>query len=150
MKSGDATDTRGDALETLNTEDLEQPEVSVSDEDGDDCVAAGSDEEIVDETLRQSPMKNLTRSKSRKVVEPEQLLLSDSEDEEHQTQPRKRNSASPAPLRAGGNARYFRRGSNQLRLLPARSLQHARVRLVDKDGSDQLKTARQETTRPWR
>ncbi len=52
-ESGDATDTRGDVLETLTTEDLEQdpePEVSVSDEDGDDCVAAESDEGIVDET----------------------------------------------------------------------------------------------------
>ncbi len=46
-------------------EDLEQdpePDVSVSDEDGDECVVAKSDEEIVDETLRQSPMKNGTRS----------------------------------------------------------------------------------------
>ncbi len=34
------------------------------------------------------------------------------------------------------------------RLSPARSLPTARVRLVDEDGGDQLKTARQETTRP--
>ncbi len=40
------------------------------DEDGDKCVAAESDEEIVDETLCQSPMKNRTRSKSWKVVVP--------------------------------------------------------------------------------
>ncbi len=42
----------------------------MSDEDGDECVAAKSDEElqVVGETLRQSPMKNSTRSKSRKVV----------------------------------------------------------------------------------
>jgi hypothetical protein len=45
-------------VETLTTKDLEQkllqnqePEVSLSDEDDDECVAAESDEEIVDETL---------------------------------------------------------------------------------------------------
>ncbi len=72
-ESGDATDTQGDALETLSTEDLYQdlePEVSVSDDDGGEFVAPESDEEIVDETLYQSPMKNRTRSKSQKVVVP--------------------------------------------------------------------------------
>ena len=106
---------RGDTLKTLTAEDLKQdpgPQVSVSDEDGDECVAAESDEEIVDETLRQSPMKNSTSSKSRKVVVPEPLQLSYSEDEEHRPSPSTRNRASPAPLRAGGNARYFRRCSN--------------------------------------
>jgi hypothetical protein len=79
-----ATDTRGDALETLSTEDLDQdpePEFSVSDEDGGECVAPESVEEIVDETLYQSPMKNRTRSKSRKVVVPEPLIPSYSKDE---------------------------------------------------------------------
>ncbi len=77
-------DTQGDALETLTMEDLEQdpePEVSVLYENGDECVAAESDEEIVDETLRQKLMKNSTRSKSRKVIVPEPL--SESDDEEH-------------------------------------------------------------------
>ncbi len=48
------------------------------DGDGDECVAAESDKDIasVDETLRQSSMKNLTRGKSRKAVVPEPLLLS--------------------------------------------------------------------------
>ena len=74
---GDATDTHGDALETPSTEDLDQdpePEVSVSDEDGGECVAPESDGEIVDETLHQSPMKKRTRSKSRKLVVPEPLI----------------------------------------------------------------------------
>ncbi len=38
LESRDATDARGDALETLTMEDLDQepePEASVSDEDGD-------------------------------------------------------------------------------------------------------------------
>ncbi len=70
-------------------EDLDQdpePEVSVSDEDGCECVAPKSEEEIVDETLYQSPMKNSTRSKSQKVVVSEPLIPSDSEDEEHRPQ----------------------------------------------------------------
>jgi hypothetical protein len=70
-----------------------------------------SDEEVVDEMLYQSPMKNSTRSKSRKVVVPEPLILSDSEDEEDRPQQCKRNRASPAPLRAGIKAKFFRRGS---------------------------------------
>ncbi len=115
-ESGDATDAQGDARETLTMEYLEQdpePEVSMSDEDGNNSVAAQSDGEIVVETIRQGPMKNSTRSKSRKVIVPESLLPSDSEDEKFRPQLRKRNRASPAPLRAGGHARYFRRNSNQ-------------------------------------
>ena len=77
-------DRQGDAPKTLSTEDLDQdpePEVGVSDEDGCECVAPESDEEIVDETLYQSPMKNRTRSKSQKVIVPEPLIPSDSEDD---------------------------------------------------------------------
>ena len=115
-ESRDATDTQGDAPETIHSEDLYQElesEVGVSDEDGGECVAPESDEEIVDKTLYQSQMKNSTRSKSRKVVVPEPLIPSDSEDEEHRPQQCKRNRASPAPLRAGGKAKYVRRGLNQ-------------------------------------
>ena len=61
-------------------QDLES-EVGVSDEDGGECVAPESDEEIVDETLCQSPMKNSTRRNSRKVIVPELLMPSDSEDD---------------------------------------------------------------------
>ncbi len=63
----------------LFKQDPEQ-EDSASDKDGDECAAAESDEEIVDETIPLSPMRNRTRSKSRKFVEPEPLLPSDSED----------------------------------------------------------------------
>ncbi len=97
MHCPDATDTQGDALEPLSTEDLNkdpEPEVSVSDGDGGECVAPESDEEIVDETLYQSPMKNCTMSKSREVVVPEPLIPFDSEDEEHRPQLCKRNRAS--------------------------------------------------------
>jgi hypothetical protein len=90
LESGDATDTRGDALDTLTTEYLEQdpePEDSVLDEDGDECAAAESDEEIVGETIQPSLIKKRIRSKSRKIVVPEPLLPSDSEEEEPRQQP---------------------------------------------------------------
>ncbi len=87
MESGDATDARGNALDTLTTDyRKEDPETedSAPDEDGNECTAAESDEEVVNERFHQSPIKYGTRSKSRqKVVVPEPLLLSDSEDEEH-------------------------------------------------------------------
>ncbi len=125
LESRNATDARGDALHTLTTEDLKQdpePEVRVSDEDGDECIVAESDEEIMDETLRQSLMKNHTRSKSWKVVVPRPLLLSYFEDEEHRPQPSKRNFASPAPLRAGGHARFCRHSSNQFPIIASKKL----------------------------
>jgi hypothetical protein len=124
-ESEDATDARGNALDTLTTEYLEQdpePEDSAPDEDGNECAAAESDEEIVDETIRQSPMKNRTRSKSLKVFVPEPLLPSDSEDKESRPQPRKHKRASPAPLRAYGHARYFRRNSNQFPSIASKKL----------------------------
>ncbi len=43
-------------------------EGSASDEDGVEFAAAESDEEIVHETLRQSPMKDSTRSKSQRYL----------------------------------------------------------------------------------
>ncbi len=109
----------------MSAEDLNQdtePEVSASYEDGGECVAPESDEEIVDETLHQSLMKNSTRSKSRKVVVPDPLIPSDSEDDEHQPQQCKRNSASPAPLRAGRKAKHVRRGLNLFPVMSSKTL----------------------------
>ena len=123
-ESRDATDTQGDPPEMLHSEDLYQDlesEVGVSDEDGGECVAPESDEEIVDETLCQSPMKNSTMSKSRKVVVPEPLIPSDSEDEEHRQEQCKRNRASPGPLRAGRKAKYVRRSSNQFPVMSSKT-----------------------------
>jgi hypothetical protein len=123
-ESLDATDTQGDAPETLHTEDLYpdfESEVGVSDEDGGECVAPESDEEIVDETLCQSPMKDSTRSKSRKVIVPEPLIPSDSEDDVCRPQQCKRNRASPAPERAGRKAKYIRRRSNPLPIMSSKT-----------------------------
>ncbi len=65
-----------------------QSQDSASDKDGYECAAAESDEQIVDKTIPPSLMKTWTRSKSRKFVQPEPLLCSESEDEQPQPQPR--------------------------------------------------------------
>ena len=80
-------------------QEVKHPKPSVSDEDGDECIAAESDEEIVDETLRQSLMMNCIRSKSPKAVVSELLLLTASENDEHRPQPRKHNLIVTVQLR---------------------------------------------------
>ena len=75
-------------------------------------MQAESEEEIVDETIRQSPTKMRTRSKSRKPVLPEPVICFDTKDDEYPRQ-RKRTLAIATPLRAGGTSKYFRRNSNQ-------------------------------------
>ncbi len=97
----------------------------MSDEDGGECVAPESDEEIVDkmlcEILMKSLMKNLTRSKSRKVIVPEPLMPSDSDDDVCRPQQCKCNCASPAPERAGRKAKYIRRRSNPLPVMSSKT-----------------------------
>ena len=112
FESGDVTDPQGDAQEALIINDTapeqgSENEDSASDSDSDECTAAESEEEIVAETVQPSPMKHQTRSKSRKVVLPEPLMCSDSEDELPRPQRRKRNHVSPAALRAGRHAKHF-------------------------------------------
>ena len=122
-ESPDATDTQGDAPEMLHTEDLYQDlesEVGVSDEDGSEFVEPESDEEIVDEKLYQSPMKNSTMSKSQEVIVPDPLIPSDSEDYVCQPQQCKHNRASPAPERAGRKAKYIRRRLNPLPVMSSK------------------------------
>jgi hypothetical protein len=127
-----------------------EPENIALDEDGSECAAADSDEEIVDETLHQSSIKNSTRSKYRKFVVPEPLRLSDSEDED----PDGRFASVIVPVQLcyeqvdTPDISDATRISSQVS--PARGLLSARVRLAGEDESDQLKTACQETTRPWR
>ena len=67
LESGDVTDQQGNAQEDPIMNDS-APELesgnedSASDKDGDECATAESDDEIVDETVSPSPMKNHTRS----------------------------------------------------------------------------------------
>ena len=81
---------------------------SASDNDGDENAQVKSEDEILDETIRPSPMKILTRSKSQGPVLPEQVICSESEDDEPRPRQRKRTHAITTPLRAGGTSKYFR------------------------------------------
>ena len=75
LESRDVMDQQGDAQEDpiMNDSALElepESEDGDSDKDGDECAAVESDDDIVDETVSPSPMKNGTRSKARKVMIP--------------------------------------------------------------------------------
>ncbi len=67
-------------------------------------------------------MKIRTLSKSYKVIVPETIICSDTEDELLRPQPRKHNRASPVLLRAGGHAKYFQRNSNQFPSIASKKL----------------------------
>ncbi len=95
-------------MEDAAIEQESNHEDSASDKEGNECAAAESDDDIMDETILQSPVKNRTRSKSRKVGVHEALMCSDSEDELPCQQPSKRHRASPAPLWVGGHSKYFK------------------------------------------
>ena len=105
---GQQGDAQEDPITNVSVPELEsENEDSASDKDGEECVAAESDDAIADETVSPSPMKNRARSRSQKVVIPDPLICSDSEDEISRPRPRKRIHASPAPLRAVGTSKYF-------------------------------------------
>ena len=116
-------DLQEDQIAEDSTPELEtDSEDSASDKEGDACAAAESEDEIVDETIPPSPGKIRTRSKSQKVIIPPPVMCSDSEDEEHRPRPRKRTHASPAPLRAGGTSKCFRRNLNQFPSIASKKL----------------------------
>ena len=125
-----------------STPELEcDSEVIASDKEGHECAAAESDDDIVEETVSPSQMKNQTRSKARKVTIPVPIMCADSEDEEHY---RKRTHASPAPLRAGGISKYFRRNSKQFPSIARKKLAARKGRAGSRgleDESDQFKNA---------
>ncbi len=113
-------------------------------------AAAESEDGLVFKTIPQSPMTNRTGRKSRKVTIPNTFMSFDSEDELPRTQPRKHIHASPVPPSVGGHTKYFRQNSNQFPNKASKKLTPAREALAATEGSDQLKPARQETTRHWR
>ena len=72
-----------------------------SDNDEQEHVHAESEDEIVDETIRPSPTKMRTRSKTRKLVISEAIICFDTEDDEPRPRQRKRTHVVGTPLRAG-------------------------------------------------
>ena len=104
-----------------------------SDKDGDEYASVESECDIVDETVRPSPMKMRTRSKSRSsIVVPESIMCSDTENDERRPWQRKRNHAIAAPLRAGGTSKYFRRNSNQFPNIASKTLAACKSRAGNK------------------
>jgi hypothetical protein len=71
-ESGDATDALGDA------QDVPMDEDSALDKEGDVYAAADLEDDLVFETILQSPMTNRTKGKSRKVIIADPLMSSDS------------------------------------------------------------------------
>ncbi len=126
-------------------------EGGASDKDGDEYKAAESVDEIVFETIPQSPMTNWTRSKSQKVIIPDALMCSDSEESVRTNYLACSDSSisTPAQLRQVRvdmpSISDETRISSQTSL--ARSLQPAREALAAVDKSDQSKTASQGMTR---
>ncbi len=106
--------------------------------------------QMMKKAIPPSPMKTRTRSKSRKVIVPETLLVSDTEDEIPRPQQRKRNDAAIVPVQLRCKQVDMPNISDATRINSraslARSLQPAWDRLADEDESVQFKTARQTTT----
>ena len=109
-------DAEADQIAEDSTSELE-PYIrdSTLDDEGDQFAAAEPEDDIVDETASPSPMKNSTRSKSKKVIIPDlsPVMYSDPEVEEPRPRQHKRTHDSPAQILAGGTSKYFRRNSNQ-------------------------------------
>ena len=107
-------------------------------------VYAESEQEIVDETIRPSPTKMRTRSKSRKPVLPEPIICSDTEDDESCLRQRKRTHAIATPLRAGGTSNFFAKTRIIFQVLQARNLRLERLEQARKEASDQVQDSASE------
>ena len=123
----DAMSQQGDARD----QDAKEPNIVLEDysdngaldDDDKHCEAVESECSIVDETIRPSPLKMRTRSKTRpSFVIPDATICSDVEDDEPRPRQRKRNLAITTPLRAGGTAKYFRRNSTQFPSIASKTL----------------------------
>jgi hypothetical protein len=142
LVSGDATDPQDEAQVPIMNNDVPDARVSDdegsdSDKDGDECAAAESDPEIMDETIKSSLMLHRIRITYQKVTLPVPSMCSDPEDELPRPQLRKRNRAGPFPLRAGGHAKYFRRNSNHVPSVASKGLHSAGALLLAADECDQ-------------
>ena len=71
------------------------------------------EDSIVDETVHLSTVRDCTRSKSKKLVIPTAFIPSDSDDEQPCPSRHKNTQRGASVSRAGVNAKYLRRNSNQ-------------------------------------
>ena len=85
--------------------------------------ATDGDDSITDETLDISTVKDRTRSKSKKYNIPSAIISSDSEDEMPRPPRRKRAQRGSCAIRAGVNAKFIRRNSNQFPSTASKKLQ---------------------------
>jgi hypothetical protein len=138
LESGDARDPQGDAPEDHHNNDF-MPSLEpysddgASDNDEQEHVHAESEDEIVDETIRPSPTKMRTRSKTRKPVIPESIMCSDPEDDEPRPRQRRRTRVVGTPLRAG-TSKYFRRNSNKFPSIASKTFAARKARAGKKEG----------------
>ena len=100
--------------------------------------ATDGDDSIIDETLDISTVKDRTRSKSKKYNIPSAIIPSDSEDKMPCPTRRQRAQRGSGAIRAGVNAKFIRRNSNQFPSTASKKLQ-ARKRRKGPAGSRQSK-----------
>ena len=127
LESRDVMDQQGDAQEDQiaddSTPELESDsEDSASDKEGDECTAAESEDNIVDETVSPSPTKIRTRSKSRKVIIPAPVMCSNPEDGETSSAATQAYSCQSSPATGGW---YFRILPPKLETVPKYCQQEA-------------------------
>ena len=85
--------------------------------------ATDGDDSIIDETLDISTVKDLTRSKSKKYNIPSAIIPSYSEDEMPRPSRLQRGQRGSCAIRAGVNAKFIRRNSNQFPSTASKKLQ---------------------------
>ena len=86
------------------------------------------DDSIIDETLDISTVKYSTRSKSKKYNIPSAIIPSDSEDEMPRPSRRQKAQRGSCAIRAGVNAKFIRRNSNQFPSTASKKLQASKGR----------------------
>ena len=92
-------------------------------EEPDEDQALDGDDSIIDEMLDISTVKDRTRSKSKKYNIPTAIIPSYSEDEIPRPPRRKRALRGSGAVRAGVNANFIRRNSNQFPSTASKKLQ---------------------------
>ena len=96
-------------------------------EEPDEDQASDGDDSIIGETLDICIVKDRTRSKSKRYNIPTPIYPSESEDEMLRPPRRKKAQRGSCTVRAGVNAKFIRRNSNQFPSTASKRLQARRV-----------------------